>query len=91
MSTTVVQDTAAQGTYIWYDKKQESGLRLDLFFVFLPSLFLFEFVTTSEPSHGRGAPEVPEPLTLGAQYLTRYNTWNNSFEPPDRHWYALVL
>ena len=30
-----------------------------------------------EPSHGsRGAPEVPEPLTLGAHYLTRYNTWN---------------
>ena len=28
-----------------------------------------------EPSHGRGAPEVPEPLTIGAQYLTRYNTW----------------
>ena len=29
----------------------------------------------SEPSHSRGAPEVPEPLTIGAQYLTRYNTW----------------
>ena len=29
-----------------------------------------------EPSHSsRGAPEVPEPLTVGAQYLTRYNTW----------------
>ena len=28
-----------------------------------------------EPSHGRGAPEVPEPPTLGAQYLTRYDTW----------------
>ena len=28
-----------------------------------------------EPSHGRGAPEVPEPPTLGAQYLTRYNAW----------------
>ena len=30
-----------------------------------------------EPSHGRGAPEVPEPLTSGAQYqyLTRYSTW----------------
>ena len=23
----------------------------------------------------RGASEVPEPLTVGAQYLTRYNTW----------------
>ena len=29
---------------------------------------------TGEPSHGRGAPEVPEPLTSGAQYLTRYST-----------------
>ena len=28
-----------------------------------------------EPSHSRGAREVPEPLTLGAQYLTRYKTW----------------
>ena len=32
-------------------------------------------VLAKEPSHGRGAPEVSEPLTLGAQYLTRYNTW----------------
>ena len=30
---------------------------------------------TREQSHTKGAPEVPEPLTLGAQYLTRYNTW----------------
>ena len=29
----------------------------------------------TEPSRGRGAPDVPEPLTLGAQYLTRYNAW----------------
>ena len=28
-----------------------------------------------EPSHRRGAPEVPEPLALGAQYFTRYNIW----------------
>ena len=28
-----------------------------------------------EPSHSRGALEVPEPLTLGAQYLTRCNSW----------------
>ena len=28
-----------------------------------------------EPSHSRGAPEGPQPLTLGDQYLTRYNTW----------------
>ena len=27
-----------------------------------------------EPSHSRGAPDVPEPLTLWAQYLARYNT-----------------
>ena len=27
-----------------------------------------------EPSHSRGAPEVPEPLTVGAQHLTRYTT-----------------
>ena len=27
-----------------------------------------------EPSHSRGAPDVPQPLTLGDQYLTRYNT-----------------
>ena len=27
-----------------------------------------------EPSH-MGAPEVPEPLALGAQYLTRFNAW----------------
>ena len=33
--------------------------------------------TTREPSHSRGALGVPEPLTLGAQYLTRYNTWKN--------------
>ena len=31
----------------------------------------------TEPSHSRCAPEVPEPLTIGAQYLTRYNTWKN--------------
>ena len=30
-----------------------------------------------EPSYSRGAPEVPEPLALGAQYLTRKNTWKN--------------
>ena len=24
-----------------------------------------------------GAPDVPEPLTLGVQYLTRYNTWKD--------------
>ena len=24
-----------------------------------------------EPSQSRGAPDVPEPVTLGAQYLTR--------------------
>ena len=28
-----------------------------------------------KPSHSRGVPEVPEPLLLGAQYLTRSNTW----------------
>ena len=32
------------------------------------------FFPTSEPSHSRGAPEVPESLTLVAQYLTRYKT-----------------
>ena len=31
--------------------------------------------TDDEPSDSRGAPDVPEALTLGAQYLTRYNTW----------------
>ena len=30
-----------------------------------------------QPSRSRGAPEAPEPLTLGAQYLPRYNTWKN--------------
>ena len=30
---------------------------------------------TREPSHGRGATDLPWPLTLGAQHLTRYNTW----------------
>ena len=29
---------------------------------------------TKEPSHGGGAPEVPEPLTIEAQYLTRRST-----------------
>ena len=29
------------------------------------------YMVHAEPSHSRGAPEVPEPLTLGAQYLTR--------------------
>ena len=33
------------------------------------------FLTPFEPPHSRGAPDVPEPLTLGAQYLTRYSTW----------------
>ena len=28
----------------------------------------------SEQPHSRGAPEVPEPLTIRARYLTRYNT-----------------
>ena len=28
-----------------------------------------------EPCHGRVAPDVPELLTFGAQYLTRYNVW----------------
>ena len=27
-----------------------------------------------EPFHSRAAPDVPEPLTSEAQYLTRYNT-----------------
>ena len=31
--------------------------------------------TTSEPFHRRGAPDVPEPPTLGAQYPIRYNIW----------------
>ena len=35
-----------------------------------------ETIDILRPSHGRGEPEVPEPLTLGAQYITRYNTWN---------------
>ena len=30
------------------------------------------------PSDSRGAPDVPEPFALGAQYLTRYNTWKKS-------------
>ena len=32
-----------------------------------------------EPSRLRGAPEVPEPLTIGAQYLTRYHNWKILF------------
>ena len=40
------------------------------------------FSNTSEPSHGRGAPEVPEPLTLGAQYVTRYNAWKKIVRAP---------
>ena len=31
--------------------------------------------TRYEPSHSRGAPEVPELLTLGTQYLPAKNTW----------------
>ena len=29
------------------------------------------YMVHAEPSHSRGAPEVPVPLTLGAQYITR--------------------
>ena len=31
-----------------------------------------------EPSNSEDEPDVPEPRTLGAQYLTRYNTWKKS-------------
>ena len=44
-----------------------------LIFRLLWALCLYPFLVL-EPSHSRGAPEVPERLTLGAQYLTRYNT-----------------
>ena len=37
-------------------------------------LYLGSFFFGFEPSHSRGAPEIPEPLALlGVQYLTRYN------------------
>ena len=44
-----------------------------------------------EPSHSRGAPEVPEPLTVVAQHFTDTKLGRNLFVPPDRHLYALVL
>ena len=52
---------------------------------------ILETNNVGEPSHSRGAPDVPEPLILGAQYLTRYNTWKNSFVSPDRRLYALYI
>ena len=38
-----------------------------------------EVKTRNERSHPTvgGAPEFPEPVTLGAQYPTRYDTWKN--------------
>ena len=35
------------------------------------------FIIIDDNLQCKGAPEVPEPLTLGVQYLTRYNTWKN--------------
>ena len=44
-----------------------------------------------EPSHGRGAKKTTEPLTLGAQDVTRYNALKNSVRATrDRRLYELV-